>query len=97
MIPETELIIVINTFGNQEITAFMNNAQGNVATLELTSQQSELLALANSMGEISLALRSIADVNADKNVSKVKKKKTEERTSISVLRYGVKQRAYGVN
>src|SRR6056297_566645 len=36
-----------------------NNAQGNVATLEMTSRQAEMLALANSMGEISLALRSV--------------------------------------
>lgn len=75
-----------------------SNAQGNVATLELTSKQSEMLALANSMGEISLALRSIADLNADKNAdSSASKKKPEETTAINVLRYGVKQRAYGVN
>ena len=74
-----------------------NNAQGNVATLELTSQQSEMLALANAMGEISLALRSIADINADKNLDNVTKKKPQDSSSISVLRYGVKRRAYGVN
>ena len=74
-----------------------NNAQGNVATLELTAQQSEMLALANSMGEISLALRSIADLNADKNKADLAKKKPQESTSINVLRYGVKRRAYGVN
>ena len=38
-------------------------AEGNTATLELTPRQTELLALANSMGEISLALRSIADMS----------------------------------
>lgn len=74
-----------------------NNAQGNVATLELSSKQSEMLALANSMGEISLALRSIADLNADKATDDVTKKKPVESTSINVLRYGVQRRAYGVN
>jgi pilus assembly protein CpaB len=79
-----------------EVKEEQNNAQGNVATLELTSQQSEMLALANAMGEISLALRSIADFHADKNSDNLKKK-PQESTSISVMRYGVKKRAYGVN
>ncbi|MFT5502230.1 MAG: pilus assembly protein CpaB [Woeseiaceae bacterium] len=74
-----------------------NSAQGNVATLELTSKQSEMLALANSMGEISLALRSIADLNSDKNSDDESKKKPEVSTSINIMRYGVKKRAYGVN
>ena len=79
-----------------EVKEEQNSAQGNVATLELTSQQSEMLALANAMGEISLALRSIADINSDKNSDNLKKKPRES-TSISVMRYGVKKRAYGVN
>jgi pilus assembly protein CpaB len=67
-------------------------AEGNTATLELTPRQTELLALANSMGEISLALRSIADIDSkDQPVDK------RGNNSIRVLRYGVKTRAYGVN
>jgi pilus assembly protein CpaB len=75
------------------------NAEGNVATLELTSRQSELLALGNTMGEISLALRSVADlVNSQGPTDAEDQGKPKERTSgIRVLRYGVKQRAYGVN
>ena len=61
------------------------------------SKQAEMLALANSMGELSLALRSIADLNADKNFDATKKKPVQESTSINILRYGVKGRAYGVN
>ena len=38
-----------------------SDTSANTATLELTPRQAELLALAKSMGEISLALRSIAD------------------------------------
>jgi pilus assembly protein CpaB len=68
-------------------------AEGNTATLELTPRQTELLALANSMGEISLALRSIADVGM-KEEPTVQDKRSN---SIKVLRYGVKSRAYGVN
>ena len=43
-------------------------AEGNTATLELTPRQAELLALANSMGEISLSLRSIADIDSKEQV-----------------------------
>lgn len=39
-------------------------AEGNTATLELTPQQAEQLAAANARGEISFALRSIADIQA---------------------------------
>lgn len=66
-------------------------AEGNTATLELTPRQAELLALANSMGEISLSLRSIADMGTKDQVQ------DKRSNSIRVLRYGVKSRAYGVN
>jgi pilus assembly protein CpaB len=69
-------------------------AEGNTATLELTPRQTELLALANSMGEISLALRSIADIDSKDQPTSDQEKRGN---SIRVLRYGVKQRAYGVN
>jgi pilus assembly protein CpaB len=69
-------------------------AEGNTATLELTPRQTELLAQANSMGEISLALRSIADIDTkDQPIANQDKRGN----SIRVLRYGVKSRAYGVN
>ena len=68
-------------------------AEGNTATLELTPRQAELLALANSMGEISLALRSIADIQGGQEPAAQEKRAN----SIRVLRYGVKSRAYGVN
>lgn len=74
------------------------NAEGNVATLELTPRQAELLALANSMGEISLALRSIADLAGSQGpVADDEMGKKDRSGGIRVLRYGVKQRAYGVN
>jgi pilus assembly protein CpaB len=69
-------------------------AEGNTATLELTPRQTELLALANSMGEISLALRSIADIDTKEQPTQGPDKRGN---SIRVLKYGVKTRAYGVN
>jgi len=69
-------------------------AEGNTATLELTPLQAEELAQANSLGELSLSLRSIADIGAKDQPTSAPDKRD---TSIKVLRYGVKQRAYGVN
>jgi pilus assembly protein CpaB len=75
-----------------------SEATANTATLELTPRQSEMLALANSMGEISLTLRSIADVNAEAAGSQGDDLFSKDRgNSIKMLRYGVKSRAYGVN
>lgn len=70
-------------------------AEGSTATLELTPRQSELLALANSMGEITLALRSVADMSS--HGPGTGNPLAQRGNSIRVLRYGVKSRAYGVN
>jgi pilus assembly protein CpaB len=70
------------------------NADGNVATLELTPKQTEMLALANTMGELSLALRSVADLNGDGPEGRGK---SDRSAAVRVLRYGVKSRVYGVN
>lgn len=69
------------------------------ATLELTPRQSEHLALANSMGDITLALRSVADLNRDGKgpTDGVSLNKKRSGSGVRVLRYGVSSRAYGVN
>jgi pilus assembly protein CpaB len=74
-------------------------SEGNVATLELTPRQAELLALANSMGDISLALRSVADLTRKQGVDDTSdlNKSKERSNAIRVLRYGVNSRAYSVN
>lgn len=73
-------------------------AEGSTATLELTPRQAELLALANSMGDISLSLRSIADLNSDQSGGdNVLDKGKNNGNSIRVVRYGVKTRQYGIN
>jgi pilus assembly protein CpaB len=74
-------------------------AEGTTATLELTARQAESLALANSMGEISLSLRSIADLVAGGAGPQEALDLTKNRnsSSVKVMRYGQKSRAYGVN
>ena len=68
------------------------------ATLELNPQQAEQLALAKSMGELSLSLRSLADLRGD-GAGPIGKEKlgTQRSGGIKLLRYGVSSRAYGVN
>src|SRR6186997_210121 len=62
-------------------------AEGNTATLELNPQQAEKLAGANARGEISLILRSIADMKGgDETIN----------TQVRVMRYGAKSRVNGV-
>ncbi len=70
----------------------------NTATLELTPRQTELLALATSMGELSLALRSISDLTADsgENDGEGLRPKAEN-NAIKIMRYGTKSRVYSVN
>lgn len=69
-------------------------AEGNTAALELTEQQATALAQSSSQGEITLALRSIADISSESQEPDVRDKRAG---SVKVLRYGVKTRAYGVN
>jgi len=57
---------------------------GKTATLELTPRQSETLALAQHIGTLSLALRSITDAQGDEQ------KSDDDRSSaINVVRFGV--------
>lgn len=66
---------------------------GSTATLELTPADAETLALAESMGDLTLALRSVADVNPD--AAMVDQASREKRRalggigeSLTVYRYG---------
>jgi pilus assembly protein CpaB len=64
-----------------------NTLVGRTVTLELKPEQSETLARARQTGTLSLALRSIADVNmAENNEAEAAPKKG---ASINVVRYGV--------
>lgn len=73
------------------------DSHASTATLELTARQAEMLALANSMGEISLSLRSIADLDHESGPMAGMDPGTRESTAIRVLRYGTPSRTYGVN
>jgi len=59
---------------------------GKTVTLELKPEQSETLARARQSGTLSLALRSIADLNAVETRSEDKSKRGD---SVNVVRYGV--------
>jgi pilus assembly protein CpaB len=71
-------------------------ATGKTATLELTPRQAEVLALAQSMGEISLSLRSLADTAPGKTEGAAKIGDAYG-NSVKFLKYGVPSRAFGVN
>ena len=78
-----------------EIKNGEKTANGKTATLELTPRQAESLALARSIGEISLVLRSLTDSRQSgkgigANVI------NERSNSIKTLRYGDKAQAFGV-
>lgn len=69
----------------------------NTATLELTPRQAEMLMLANAVGDISLSLRSIADLDPSGKPGVGNALEKKQRNSIRVLRYGASSRATGVN
>ncbi|MFG3592977.1 Flp pilus assembly protein CpaB [Bradyrhizobium sp. RDI18] len=62
-----------------------NSLVGRTATLELKPEQAETLARARQSGTLSLALRSITDVNAAEGRSEAQKRNE----SVNVVRYGV--------
>ena len=68
---------------------------GKTATLELTPRQTEVLALAQSMGEISLSLRSLADAKPGQEPTA--KLGDANSGSVKILKYGVPSRTFGIN
>jgi len=73
------------------------SADGTTATLELTPHQAELLALGNQMGDVTLSLRSVADLKDRGGPSNGSDINSERGNAIRILRYGTRSRAYGVN
>ena len=63
-----------------------NAVVGKTVTLELKPEQAETLARARQSGTLSLALRSIADVNM---VEKPDEQRNKRGESLNVIRYGV--------
>ena len=66
-----------------------NAVVGKTVTLELKPEQAETLARARQGGTLSLALRSIADVNMVENTDDDGQRRSRRGESISVVRYGV--------
>jgi pilus assembly protein CpaB len=62
---------------------------GKTATLELTPQQAETLALSRQLGTLSLALRSLVDSKSTSPDSASADDKNGRRGSINTVRYGV--------
>jgi pilus assembly protein CpaB len=65
-----------------------NAVVGKTVTLELKPEQTEILAAARQAGTLSLALRSIADVNMVNN-SDQDDQRRRRGDSVNVVRYGV--------
>ena len=70
------------------------DSAANTATLELSPEQAERLALANSMGDISLSLRSIADNDAKgaRDGASLAKDTEHGSSAVRILKYGVPSR-----
>jgi pilus assembly protein CpaB len=70
-------------------------ATGKTATLELTPPQTEILSLAQSLGEISLSLRSLADAQPGSELGA--KLGRSNAGTVKLLKYGISTRAFGLN
>ena len=85
---------------NIEISDGKKVAKGKTATLELSPGQTETLTLAQSAGDISLSLRSLADALPG-GINGPQSGETglygDRGGSIKLLKYGVPSRAFGVN
>jgi pilus assembly protein CpaB len=66
-----------------------NAVVGKTVTLELKPEQAETLARARQSGTLSLALRSIADVNMVENLGEDEQRRGRRGEIINVVRYGV--------
>jgi pilus assembly protein CpaB len=58
---------------------------GKTVTLELSQRQAEILVVSRTLGQLSLALRSLADAGGDKEVAEDRGR----RDGVNVVRYGV--------
>jgi pilus assembly protein CpaB len=77
-----------------ETTSTEKFASGATATLELTPRQTEILSLAQSMGQLSLSLRSLADTPQPGETVDIREQKSG---SVKILKYGVPSQVFGVN
>ena len=62
---------------------------GKTATIELSNQQAEILALAEAMGDLSLSLRSLAQSDKPSDTEPVKGFGNDDDDFVSILRFGI--------
>ena len=62
---------------------------GETATLELTPTQAEMITLAQKIGHLSLALRSLADANQTQDAPR----SDRAESALTVVRYGVSKQS----
>lgn len=102
VLTNVRVLAVNQTFRQEQEGDSVTVAEGKTATLELDPRQSEVISMVESSGELSLALRSIAEndgkdmtkelpILADKYTGDGKKKDS----SVLVVRYGVETYAVG--
>ena len=72
-----------------EVKDNQKSAEGATATLELTPQQAERLALAKAQGELTMALRSIADMTSDEPAAEDGKRRDSD--SVRMTRFGIRR------
>jgi pilus assembly protein CpaB len=70
-------------------------ATGKTATLELTPPQTEILSLAQSLGELSLSLRSLADALPGSELGASLNRPNSG--TVKLLKYGIESRILGIN
>lgn len=66
-----------------------NAVVGRTTTLELKPEQVETLQRSRQMGTLSLALRSIADVNVVEQIDEEGRQRSRRGESVNVVRYGI--------
>lgn len=69
---------------------------GKTATLELTLGQSEILSLAESMGDLSLALRSLSDARSETPEDRAANLRGDNGGVVRMLKFGRPVQAFGV-
>lgn len=91
ILQNVRVLAIDQTFEERDGEKFVS---GEIATLELSPGESELIALANEMGQLSLALRSIADLEeggegVSEDVERLLRGDGSRDGSVRMIRFGI--------
>jgi pilus assembly protein CpaB len=91
ILENVRVLAIDQTFEERDGEKFVT---GEIATLELSPGEAELVALANQMGELSLALRSIADIDdsesgASEDIERRLRGGGSEGGAVRMIRFGI--------